>query len=284
MRLSVNALPLLRLIPPPLKSAFAKISDKVSGKRYRILWQGEYSSWDEALSLSTGYSSDNILQKVKDSTLKVKNGEAVFERDSVLFPEIEYSWPILSGLMWAAACNKGHLDVLDFGGSLGTSYFQNRKFLSNLPEVHWSVVEQPNFVSCGQAYIQDHRLSFYASVEQCLENRDPNVVLFSGVLSHIPDWLTVLKSILSKKIPIILVDRTPFTLDGKERITIQTVPEWIYSATYPCRFFNEQNFIQVFEDAGYELLESFSALDRTNIPSVFKGFIFTYKNYKNQPI
>jgi putative methyltransferase (TIGR04325 family) len=274
MRLSVNDLNPLGLI----KTILRFINSKVNGKKFLILWQGDYSTWDEALALSTSYASENILQKVKDSTLKVKHGEAVFERDSVIFPEIQYSWSILAGLMWAAAQNGGTLDVLDFGGSLGSSYFQNRKFLSSLPEVHWSVVEQPHFVSCGQAYIQDHHLSFYASVEACLESRNPNVVLLSGVLSHVSDWLPLLKSILSQKIPIVIVDRTPFTLDGTERITIQSVPAWIYEATYPCRFLSEPNFIKAFEDSGYRMVESFSALDRTNIPSIFKGFIFTCRD------
>ena len=73
--------------------------------------------------------AQDILDKVLAATLKVKQGQAVFERDSVLFDEIEYSWPLLAGLMWAAASNGGKLNVLDFGGALGSSYYQNRKFL-----------------------------------------------------------------------------------------------------------------------------------------------------------
>ena len=45
--------------------------------------------------------------------MKVKKGEAVYERDSMIFDQIEYSWPVLFGLMWAAAQNSGYLKVLD---------------------------------------------------------------------------------------------------------------------------------------------------------------------------
>jgi putative methyltransferase (TIGR04325 family) len=266
-------------IPPVLANIIRRLIDlKYDNKQRSVVWNGEYSTWDEALAASTGYDSENILKKVKDSTLKVKHGEAVFERDSVIFDEIQYSWPILSGLMWAAARHGSKLDVLDFGGSLGSSYFQNRKFLSGLSEVHWSVVEQAHFVACGREFIQEECLHFYPTIEECLVDRTPNVVLLSGVLSHIPDWLSLLQNILATRASTILVDRNPFTLDGKERITVQTVPKWIYPATYPCRFLNETQFLQMFKESGYQLIEEFSALDRANIPSIYKGFIFTHNN------
>ena len=56
----------------------------------------------------------------------------VYERDSVLFDTIRYSWPLLSDLLRAASEDQNHLSVLDFGGSLGSSYYQNRVFLSHL--------------------------------------------------------------------------------------------------------------------------------------------------------
>ncbi len=59
-------------------------------------WSGDYSSWKSAQQHCVGYDAANILEKVKDAILKVKNGEAVYERDSVLFYKIEYAYPLLS--------------------------------------------------------------------------------------------------------------------------------------------------------------------------------------------
>jgi putative methyltransferase (TIGR04325 family) len=92
-------------------------------------WYGNFKSWQEAKEASTGYDAENILHQVKTSLLKVKNGDAVYERDSVLFDKIEYSWELLAALMWIAAQNKGELHLIDFGGSLGSSYYQNKSFL-----------------------------------------------------------------------------------------------------------------------------------------------------------
>jgi putative methyltransferase (TIGR04325 family) len=38
---------------------------------------------------------------------------------------------------------------------LGSSYFQNRKFLQSLPDVRWNVVEQPHYVDAGRKYIEE---------------------------------------------------------------------------------------------------------------------------------
>ena len=65
------------------------------------------------------------LRKYFPLPWKVKNGETVYERDSVIFDQIEYSWPVLTGLMCAAAQNSGCLKVLDFGCSLGSSNLEN---------------------------------------------------------------------------------------------------------------------------------------------------------------
>ena len=58
--------------------------------------------------------------------IKVKNGDAVFERDSVIFDKIHYSFPLLSALSLTALNHNSTLNVLDFGGSLGSAYFQNK--------------------------------------------------------------------------------------------------------------------------------------------------------------
>lgn len=235
---------------------------------------GDYRSWEEAMRASSGYHSEHILEKVKDALLKVKRGQAIYERDSVLFDRTEYSWPLLTGLLWVASLNENRLNVLDFGGSLGSSYFQNRTFLSHLKELSWNVVEQQHFVRCGRQHFQDRTLRFYGSIEEYLAEKNPTVLLLSSVLPYLEKADEVLNGMLGRGFPYVIVDRTPFVTRGTERITVQRVPSWIYKATYPCRFFNEQRFLRAFVAAGYELVVDFETPDRANIPSVFKGFIF----------
>jgi putative methyltransferase (TIGR04325 family) len=235
-------------------------------------WYGNFSSWNDAMKKSKGYDSQEILEKVKDSSLKVKNGLAVYERDSLLFDHVEYSFPLLSGLLWIAGKNNGKLNVLDFGGSLGSSYFQNRVFLDALSEVNWCIVEQPEFVKVGREFFEDKKLHFFNSIEDCLKLYDIHLVLLSSVLQYLEEPYNMLEKIKLQNPEYIIIDRTPF-VKGNDRITVQKVNPKIYKGSYPCWFFNEEKFISSIRRE-YNLILEFDALDKANITSQFKGFIF----------
>ena len=64
-----------------------------------IRFEGSYPTWQDANAQCNGYTSKEILEKILVATLKVKKGEAVYERDSMIFDQIEYSWPVVSVLM-----------------------------------------------------------------------------------------------------------------------------------------------------------------------------------------
>ncbi|TGK09947.1 methyltransferase, TIGR04325 family [Leptospira fletcheri] len=245
------------------------------------LWfNGNFTSWSEASKECDTYASPNILEAVKNSLLKVKSGEAVYERDSVLFDKIEYSLPALIGLLYATASEKGRLNVLDFGGSLGSSYFQNRGFLSCIKDLKWSIVEQKHFVEEGLRNFKDGILNFYYSIEECMEEVRPNVLLLSSVLPYLPDPYATLHKLLSHDFKYVIVDRTPFLLNGKpDRILIETVPPEIYEAEYPIWFFNRERFLEYMNFA-YELKGEFFALDPMTLKgedTAYKAFIFTRK-------
>lgn len=90
-----------QLIPPLIGKIYRQYFIGLGKQNYGL--SGDYSSWNEAVAANTGYDTDLILEKTKAALLKIKNGEAIYERDSVLFNEIQYTWPLLAGLMWIAA-------------------------------------------------------------------------------------------------------------------------------------------------------------------------------------
>jgi putative methyltransferase (TIGR04325 family) len=199
-----------------------------------IVWSGDYDSWSAAEAASSGYHSDVVLDRVRNATLAVKEGRAAYERDSVLFDEVQYSWPLLAGLLWVAARHHGTLDVLDFGGALGSSFHQNRRFLASLDRVRWNVVEQPNFVDCGRQSFETEQLRFYRTIDDCLASGcTPQVLVLSSVLQYLPDPHGLLDSLRSR-FPFIIVDLTLVHDGPNDRLTVQTVPSSIYPAAYPC--------------------------------------------------
>ena len=255
-----------KIIPPVLKDFYKSHISKYG-------WFGNYPSWESASRVSCGYAADNILEKVKDSLLKVKCGDAVYERDSVLFDKKDYSPAVLSALLLAK--KNESLSVLDFGGSLGTTYFQNKESLDRMKKVRWNIVEQKNFVDCGEKYFQDEELRFYDSIGSCLKKERPNLLILSSVLPYIEYPYEFIKNVLDMNFEYVLVDRTPF-VQGEDRLTIQRVNPRIYRASYPCWMFDEKKFITIFS-AKYKLVSEFSALDESNAEFKHKGMLFARK-------
>jgi len=249
-------------------------------KYYRYGWRGNYAGWKEAQAACSGYQAANILEKVKAATLKVKNGEAIYERDSLLFDKIEYSWPLLANLLWIAGIHGNHLSVIDFGGSLGSSYFQNRLYLNRLKTVTWSIVEQPGYVVAGQQEMTGEQLGFFETIDAAQAAKGPHqVLLMSCVLPYIEKPFDLLKNLADKNIPYIIIENTYFNPQPANRLTIQKVPPVFYDASYPAWFLNYNEVIMTLDEK-YDMVaeytnEQFLYLKGEKI--MYKGFIMQLK-------
>jgi putative methyltransferase (TIGR04325 family) len=258
-----------QFIPPILISLLKKNS--------KYGWKGNYSNWQTAVLHSKGYNESTILQKIKEAALKVKTGEAVYERDSVLFEEIEYSWPLLASLMWVATKNNGSLKVLDFGGSLGSSYFQNKKFLDELQLVEWNVVEQENFVTTGRDCFEDQTLQFFYSIDEYISKKGkPDILILACTLPYIEKPYQLMSELMNYDIPYIIIDNTFFNYEDRDRITIQKVPPSIYPASYPCWFLSYKKLVTAVGDNKYTIVsEHFndSRIFLDGNPIQYRGFL-----------
>lgn len=266
-----------KVIPPiflDIVNRFKVKSDNID----LVLWSGPHRNWEEVVILTSGYDQSEILESCKRSLLKVKNGEAAYERDSVLFDEIQYSWPVLASLLRVASENEGKLRVLDFGGSLGSSYFQNKDFLK-AADITWCIVEQEHFVSCGRENFENSELKFYDSVDQCLDENSIDVLLLSSVIQYLEDPFQFIQGILKHRFKYILFDRTTFTDLSESKIMLQTVHEVIYAASYPCWFISEAKFLALMQDT-YSLVAEFESVCDgqskviNDIKVTWKGFLY----------
>ena len=261
---------ILKRYCPPIFIDF--IRDKL---KRGIRFEGNYLSWHDAKIKTIGYDDKLILKKVLDSTLQVKNGHAVFERDSVIFNEIQYSLPVAVGIMLAAVRSNGELYILDFGGALGSSYFQNKKFIDQLKEVQWSIVEQENFVEAGIKYIENETLKFHSSIEDSVSHKIPNCIILGSVLQYIENLNDLLIKINNIKADILIIDRTPFTSNDQERICLQFVPAEIYESSYPVRLISRSKLINILTN--WIILERFDGID-SHIYGEF-SYKFNFSSY-----
>lgn len=244
----------IKLLVPPIVASLAKRAER------RGLFVGNYSTWSDARDASSGYDSAPILEHVTAAMLKVLKGEAAYERDSVTFDRVSYEYPLLAALLRVAAMAKGRLSVLDFGGSLGSSFVQCRPFLAGIDDLRWSVVEQKAFVERGRARFETGQLRFYVSIEECLEREAPNAILLSGVLEYLENPYALLEQIDETRIDHLIVDRVPFTDAPADRIAVQKVPPAIYPASYPVWLFGAEALSKALA-RNWRIIAEFNALD-----------------------
>jgi putative methyltransferase (TIGR04325 family) len=205
-------------------------------------FEGDYSTWEEAAARAVGYDSDAIFARTRDAILKVVRGEAAFERDSVILDRPEYPLFLIASLLHVAAASGGRLDILDFGGSLGSSFFQCRPFVSPIRGLRWSVVEQPHYVAFGKAQLETEVLRFHRTIADCLSVERPNVAVLSGVLHCLPSPWPIVDEIIAADLPYVIVDRQPLSPLPTDRVSISRVPKEIYEGSYPLWWLSEPRF------------------------------------------
>lgn len=245
------------------------------------VFTGDYATWEDAASQCSGYAADVIFEKTKAAALAVKQGQALFERDSVLFHEEVYAWQMLACLNAVAASDQGRLSVLDFGGSLGSSYFQHRKFLQMLPRLRWIVVEQPHYVDFGSKNLEDGCLKFSPTISEAIKEAQPNVILFGSVLEYLPRPFEVLEEVCSSGIRSISIDRTAFLAGNRDRLTVQKVSPSIYDASYPAWFLSLPKFKNLIHKLGFKIIAEWICDDDYPLEgetTSFRGFFLQRKS------
>ena len=261
---------LKRFLIKILPKSFVNLIHKFSPNS--IKFYGPFPDWEEAKAKSDGYDKDNILQKVLEVTMKVKSGLIPGERDSV---ELEFEDPpkhIISICNEILGKNNNKLNILDVGGSLGSTYFASIKYLNEPSKISWVILEQKNFVSAGNKYISDSVISFITDIEEYLSETEPDLVIFGSVLQYLEDPYEILEKVTQNISPEIIIDRTPFSDDSIERVYVQSVPKKIYKASYPIRSLDLNSIIP----KGYKINSKF--IDGMGTIRL-KKTSFTWKGY-----
>ena len=210
---------------------------------FRVRWQGDFPDWAAARRSAGGYETREILERVSTAARAVRDGRATYERDGVAFQTPPPPWPALEHLRAIARRRGGRLAVLDFGGALGSLYWQLRAELAPLGDVRWRIVEQPALVERGQAEFANGQLEFYSTIREACDARMPDVVVLASVLPYVEAPLGILRELAGLGAEAIVVERTGFTTGGGTRLTIQHVPANIYRASYPCWFLDRAELL-----------------------------------------
>jgi len=244
---------LVRDLTPPALWNFVKrrlpwLVRALGGHFTHISFTGDYASWDEARRAATGYDAPAILAKTRDALLKVKRGENRWEQDGMVSDSDAMPWSLLAALTRIAAVKgRPELSVLDFGGSLGSTFFWCRPFFAPDFKLTWTVVEQPEHVKVGKNDFQNDELRFHFTVDEALSAQPVDVLLLSSVLHYLDTPEVWLENLRHWPIPYLILDRTLLWDKSCHRLTVQHVPKEIYEASYPAWFLSKQRILSVIE-------------------------------------
>ncbi|MCM2255888.1 MAG: methyltransferase, TIGR04325 family [Vicinamibacteria bacterium] len=220
------------------------------------LWlRGEFDSWPDARAASAGYDAPDILERVIAATREVARGAAAFERDGVAFRQPWSNPPLLRALRAALVTAPGPALVLDFGGALGSAYWQHRAALANLPAATWQVVEQPSYAAAGAREFQRPDLRFFSRLDEATRGGRPALVIASSVLQYLEHPWAALDGLLALGAPFVFLDRMPLSPD-RSRLLVEQVPPSIGTASYPMWLLAEGPLLQACRRE-HEIVERF---------------------------
>ncbi|WP_316820148.1 methyltransferase, TIGR04325 family [Pedobacter gandavensis] len=241
-----------------VKESIPPIVHSLRWYSFKYGWKGKYPNYDTAKQHCRGYDEGHILNKIKQSTLRVINQEIPYERDGIAYDQVQMNFPLLSVLLYVASKNDNELTLIDFGGSLGTTYYQNIAFLRHLKRLKWCIIEQPAFVEAGKKEFENEHITFYGSIADCMAENKVDLFLICNVLQYLPNPYQLLEEVKQSLIPHVMLDFIAYNDQAGDRMTIQYVPPVFYGieASYPCNF-PDQNQIEDALKVAYKKQYSF---------------------------
>lgn len=219
-----------------------------------VRYLGDYPDWEKAAGECAGYDDFIIINRVIDAIEKVNRGEAAWERDSCLFYEQKYNYQICTSILRCALKNgNGKAAVLDIGGSLGSAWFQNRNYFTELVDLEYVVAEQEHFADYGHKNLEDGTLKFIRSTDDWEDAERFDIILMSASLQYIPQYEEIIARIRKAQPNYIILDR--LLVSDRKRFCMETVPETLYASSYPVVIFDKDEVERFFE-GDYKLIEN----------------------------
>lgn len=205
--------------------------------RERYIWfEGPFRSWEEAQSSAKGYGLDEIAERVLNSVIQARSDSFNFERDGLVLPGNGQDGALIAALNLARASSGTPIQVLDFGGGLGSTFWSHREIVEEIGLVKWTVIEQDSFLRVSRKLPSIPKLYFEAG-DSIPSEHSPNLVILGSVLQYLESPEKVLSSLLGLRPQVLFLGRHPVS-NARERIPlVQHVPRRINESDYPMWLF-----------------------------------------------
>ncbi len=218
-----------------------------------VQYLGDYAKWEDAESECDGYDHFLIFNKVVASINMVLEGKAAWERDGYLFYEKKYVYPLCAAILKCALQNdnKG-VRILDVGGALGSTYFQNKEYLADIKNLEYVIAEQEKFAEYGHANLENDVLHFIDSRVEFSDYGKFDIILMSASLQYVFAYKEMISKVIAARPRYIILDR--ILVSNRMRVCKELVPEQIYKGSYPVWIYSEEEIMELL-NPNYVLVE-----------------------------
>ena len=164
-------------------------------------------------------------------------------------------------------------NVLDWGGGVGTIYYEMRKY----HKANWHIVDLDDVVNYGKRKLQTEHLNFWKSIDTALNNVTPDTIVMNSSLHYAPDPYNIAKQLASIGSKKIIINRT--LIADKHKVLIQRDPG-LSNSSCPVTFIEEKRLLSLFND--YRLIFSFDIGHRDgNLYGKYKHMCYYLEKNKN---
>jgi putative methyltransferase (TIGR04325 family) len=206
------------------------------------LFVGKFDSYEEALAAIPA-TSERGWDNGKTSRIWINHPDFI--------QPITYTM-----LFWLARLlpeleHRGHARILDYGGSVGLSYYAYTKRNSLAPDTEWTVAEVPKIVESGRALAENKGAAGQLAFIPSSETLPAADILYSGgALQYDPLGVPGILERCAAVAPHILLNKLPLT-EGRSYWTTQNIG----TAIAPYRIFNRREFLDYFSSWGYKVVD-----------------------------
>lgn len=197
--------------------------------KYLSVFDDNCGSFANAQAQSTGYDDEVISSQAIAAATAVIEGRGAFERDGLVFTEPDPRMPVVDALNSALGGMQA-VRVLDIGGGLGSSYWQNKDHLK-ADSIEWHVVEREELITLART-LPEHPVRYRSDLKTALTEPWDAIVL-SSVLQYLTEPHALLRQVSTSDCNAVIIDRTPMHPGGEDIACIQHVPAHIYPGSYP---------------------------------------------------
>jgi putative methyltransferase (TIGR04325 family) len=225
---------------PLVRGVYARYA--LSRRHHPGIFSGVYASYDAALA--------DIPSTRRAGWDNAEATSIWLEQPDPVAPS---SYPLF---FWLTQIARNDTTLLDYGGSIGLTYYGFQRRAVMPPGLRWVVVEVPRMAEQGRIAATRYSATCLEFVTDIAAAPPADILLSAGALQYMQHSVPGLLEMIAYRPRHIILNKLPLTA-GDSYWTLQNFGP----AVSPYRIFDKDKFMRYFETAGYAVRDEWPVTD-----------------------